>query len=584
MAGLKINVTYGASVTALQSTNAALYAQYTNAIQTAVNYFQSAIVTPITVTITFGWGEAGGTPITAGTGGASSTFIFPTTYAQLLVQAKAALTTSPIQVAALASLPQTDPTSGAAFSIATAEAAALGFDTTGYTIGGGAGLSSTMNWAWTQNNIPAGASDAIGTLEHEISEVLGRSDSGGKDGQYSFLDMFRYTAANGLSTNPIGAQAGVRDQPFVGGYNANAPSYFSYNGTTNTLVYETPENVAGGSDVGDWSPAVPSDSFGDANTTATPDLVSPTDLATMNVLGYTLTGSALPANLGGAGKSGILMTNNATGALVLVGSKTDLTASYQQIGGIGTEWQIAGYGDFLGDGADGFLMYDTKSGAIVVGEDDNGTAQYIQVGAVGSEWSFVGAGQFAGQATSDFLLRNNNGTLVVGAVTGGAAAYTAIGGIGSDWSINGTGDLLGDGQTGFLMEQTNGTLVVGEDVGGTAHYTAIGGIGPEWNILGTGDLLDDGQDDFLMRSSASGALVVGEVVGGAAQYTQVGGIGSEWEFLGIGDYDGASNAEFAMLDTHSGALVIGTVLSGSASYQQIGGVGVSDWTFHVPVG
>ncbi len=251
--------------------------------------------------------------------------------------------------------------------------------------------------------------------------------------------MFRYTAQNGQSTNAIGAAAGARDQPFVQGYNAQAPSYFSYNGTTNTLLYETPANVATGSDVGDWSPAVPSDSFGDAPTNSSPDLVSPTDLATMNVLGYTLTGNALPANLGGNGTSGVLMTNNANGALVLVQSRSDDTATYQQIGGIGPQWQIAGYGDFLGDGADGFLMFDTKTGAIVVGEDNNGTAQYTTVGGVGSGVELGRrASQFAGQATSDFLLRNTNGTLAVGAITGGAAQYTAIGGIGSTWTIEGT--------------------------------------------------------------------------------------------------------------------------------------------------
>lgn len=585
MAGLKINVTLNPSVTALQTSNPQLYAQYTAAIQTAVNYFQSVITTPITVNISFGWGEVGGKPVTAL--GASSFSAINITYAQLLAAAKATLTTSPVQVAALATLPATDPTNGATFSVAIADATALGLNTDNTPASGAVGLSSSTTWAWTQNNIPPGASDAIGTIEHEISEVLGRSDEGGKNNAYTLLDLFRYTAANGLSTNPIGAQAGARDQPFVVGYNANAPSYFSYNGTTKTLLYETPENVAGGADVGDWAPSVPSDSFGDATTNATPDLVSPTDLAEMNVIGYTLTGNALPANLSGSGTSGILMTGKTSGALVLVqGAKGGgaPAATYQQIGGIGQEWQIAGYGDFLGDGADGFLMLDTQNGTIAVGEDDNGTAQYTQVGSVGPEWSLVGTGQFAGQATSDFLLLNTNGVLAVGAVSNGVAQYTAIGGIGSAWSIKGTGDLLGDGQTGFLLENTNGALAVGEDQNGTAQYTAIGGIGPEWQILGIGDLLDDGQDDFLMRNGNSGALVVGEVANGSAQYTQIGGVGPEWEFLGIGDYDGASNAEFAMVNTNTGALVIGTVLSGSTSYQQIGGVGLSDWTFHATAG
>ncbi len=76
--GLKINVTYEASAAALQTSNPGLYAQFTNAVQTAVNYFQSVIATPITVNISFGWGTVGGSPVTAL--GASSTFQYTTNY------------------------------------------------------------------------------------------------------------------------------------------------------------------------------------------------------------------------------------------------------------------------------------------------------------------------------------------------------------------------------------------------------------------------------------------------------------------------------------------------------------------------
>jgi hypothetical protein len=283
MASFKINVSYDSSVTALRTGNPTLYAQFTSAVQTAVQYFQNVITTPTTVNINFGWGEVGGSPISSGVG-ASSTFQYATTYAALYNAAKATETTSAVQLAAVASLPTTDPTSGATFSIATAEAAALGFNTQGFTIGGSAGLNSSSAFSWTQTSVATNTTDAIGTLEHEISEVLGRSDTGGKNNEYSLLDMFRYTAANGLSTNPLGAAVGPRDQPFVTGYNGNAPSYFSYNGSTTTLLYETPANVAGGADVADWAPSVSRDAFGDGPNGAA-DLVSGTDLQEMNVLG-----------------------------------------------------------------------------------------------------------------------------------------------------------------------------------------------------------------------------------------------------------------------------------------------------------
>lgn len=592
--GLKINVILDPTVTALQTANPPLYAQYTAAIQTAVNYFQSVITNNLTVNITFGWGVNGGTKVDSL--GASGFSAINATYAQVLAAAQATFTTSPVQRTALATLPATDPTGGAAFSVAIADANVLGLSTS--TASGTVGLSTTTTWAWTQSNIPAGSFDAIGTLEHEISEVLGRSDEGGKNNQYTLLDMFRYTAADGLSTDPFGAAAGARDQPFVAGYNANAPSYFSYDGKAVTLLYETPDRTVPptSADVGDWAPSVPADSFGDAATNATPDLVSPTDLAEMNVLGYTLTANALPANYGGTGVTGTLMVSPKTGALVLAQVKGDPALTYQQIGGLGPEWSLYGAGDLLGDGNDGFLLENT-GGALVVGEDLAGAAQYTAIGGVGSTWSIVGTGQYTGTGQDDFMMRNTaNGVLVVGAVTDGTAQYTAVGDIGPEWTIEGTGDYLGDAQSSILMENNSGTLVVGEDDGeelgdgqgsgptddgNTMNYTLIGGLGPEWTIVATGNLLDHGQDDFLMRDTSNGVLAVGEVVNGTAQYTAVGDIGSEWSFLGVGDYDGASNGEFLMVNQNTGELDVGTILNNTASYEEVGQVGTHDWNFAV---
>jgi len=103
-----------------------------------------------------------------------------------------------------------------------------------------------------------------------------------------------------------GSAAGARDEPFVAGYNMNAYSYFSYNGTTVALPYDTPTRVAEGEDLADWN-SVPGDSYDGASEQGVANLVSSTDLEEMNVLGYdlvptsglaildTTTGQPLPA-------------------------------------------------------------------------------------------------------------------------------------------------------------------------------------------------------------------------------------------------------------------------------------------------
>jgi hypothetical protein len=286
-AGLVIDVTYDNSVASLATTDPATFAAYEAAVQTAVQYYESVITNPITVTIAFGWGETMGTPIIAGAVGESIAYEDLTNYGSLYTALTAADTTSAVQAAAAASLPAADPTGGATFEVTTAEANLLGLYPANQYVGGFVGLDSTAAWSWSQGSVASNTEDAVGTLEHEISEVLGRADLAGSKGYYTPLDLFRYTAADGGATAAPGSAAGVRDEPFVAGYSANANSYFSYDGKTVTLPYETPSDVANGADVADWAPSVSNDSYADD----APDganVVSATDLTEMNVLGYDL--------------------------------------------------------------------------------------------------------------------------------------------------------------------------------------------------------------------------------------------------------------------------------------------------------
>ena len=292
---MQINVTYDTSVTSLPAT---LQADYESAVQTAVQFYENLITNPITINITFGWGEVNGSPITSNIGESSVNSGYTYTYQQLYNAVHATDTTSAVQIAAAAALPQTDPTGGATFMVFSAEAKALGLTGPSTATDGYVGLNSSDTYSWSQTNIASGSYDAVSILEHEISEVMGRSDNVAPSSDYTLLDMYRYTAADGLATDAPGAAAGALDQPFVSGYNANAYSYFSYNGTTVTLPYDTPAQVAAGQDIADWTNTVIGDSFGDGFS-GTEGQVSATDLQDMNVLGYTLAASSAPPVISG---------------------------------------------------------------------------------------------------------------------------------------------------------------------------------------------------------------------------------------------------------------------------------------------
>ena len=62
---LIIDPSYNSSVTNLDNPSSAaydptLYAEFTAAVQTAIQFFENAITNPITVKINFGWGEVAG--------------------------------------------------------------------------------------------------------------------------------------------------------------------------------------------------------------------------------------------------------------------------------------------------------------------------------------------------------------------------------------------------------------------------------------------------------------------------------------------------------------------------------------------
>jgi len=290
--GLVINASYDTSVTNLAATDPTLEADIEGAVQTAIQYYEGEITNSITVNINFGWGEYAGTTVTGLS--TNKTTIFHYNYNTIYTALENTDTTSAVQQTAFATLPATDPTGGATVAVSTADGKALGLNLFFTGTDGSIGLNSSDSYTWTGGTIAAGTYDAVGALEHEISEVLGRISTVGAGNTYLPLDFFRYTAADGRANDAPGSAAGVRDEPFVSGYNSSTQAYFSYNGTTVTNAFDTPADVAAGADPGDWSPTVANDSFGYASTGASLP-VTATDLSVMNVLGYDLAAACFAA-------------------------------------------------------------------------------------------------------------------------------------------------------------------------------------------------------------------------------------------------------------------------------------------------
>ncbi len=274
--GLKIDVSYDSSV-------ADAPAGFKTTVAAAVSYLESLISTPITITIDVGYGEVGGAMM-SGSLGESTTTGIDASY-QTLRNALLARTATSDEIAAAASLPSSDPTGGGTFYLSYAEAEALDLSSgpgAGAAVGA-IGLSISLPFTYgTTNAVTPDTTHAFGVVEHEITEVMGRTDDLGAGGDYTPLDLFRYTSPGERDLTP-------------------AAGYFSVNGTDLLALFNDPSNLG---DAGDWASSVTNDSFDAFSLQGAVNPVTATDLKVLDVIGYTPTVSCFAAGTRSASPCG----------------------------------------------------------------------------------------------------------------------------------------------------------------------------------------------------------------------------------------------------------------------------------------
>ena len=140
------------------------------------------------------------------------------------------------------------------------------------------GLNSSLTWNWTQQVISGSQQhDAVGAIEHEVSEIMGRVGYLGDanafrppiSNDYGPMDLYRFSAANTPDTKP-------------------GPGYYSLDNGKTTYGSNTTtsfNNPANGGDAADWDPSIVGDSFGD-NYSGVGSIVTGTDLGILQALGW----------------------------------------------------------------------------------------------------------------------------------------------------------------------------------------------------------------------------------------------------------------------------------------------------------
>lgn len=187
-----------------------------------------------------------------------------------------------------------------------------------------------------------------------------------------------------------------------------------------------------------------------------------------------------------------------------------------------TDWYIAGTADFNGDkltdilwrnfdgevtnwlsSPDPTTIVDVPGATFV----DNWANAHFDTPA---DWNVAGLGDFDGDGHADILWRDDQGHLTdwLGQANGGFSdnSSNASVAVPLDWQVVGTGDFNGDGLTDILWRHDDGTLVnwLGQANGGFAENwdNSIVLVPTSWQIAGTGDYNGDHRDDILWRNES----------------------------------------------------------------------------------
>ena len=265
-----------------------------------------------------------------------------------------------------------------------------------------------------------------------------------------------------------------------------------------------------------------------------------------------------------------------------------------------SSWQIVGTGDFNGDGISDILWRNSSgyvsdwlgnpNGSFTPNGDNAGSA------AANTSWQVAGTGDFNGDGLSDILWRNSSGYLTewLGTSTGGFTdngSAAANGAADNSWQIVGTGDFNGDGMTDILWRNASGYLTewLGTSTGAFVSNQANAGNGSadtSWQVVGTGDFNADGMTDILWRN-ASGYLTewLGTPNGGFtdnAANAATGAADNSWQIAQIGDFNGDGRSDILWRNS-SGYTTewLGTSTGAFTDNAAIAATGAADNSWHV---
>jgi hypothetical protein len=257
-------------------------------------------------------------------------------------------------------------------------------------------------------------------------------------------------------------------------------------------------------------------------------------------------------------------------------------------------WQVVGRGDFDGDGNADILWRHGGTGENYIypmnGTEILPTEGYIRTVA-DQDWQIAGVGDFDGDGRDDVLWRNaSTGENYIYLMNGleilpGEGHIRTVTDL--NWQIAGVGDFDGDGKADILWRDS----ATGENyiypMSGTEILASEGYVRTvadlNWDVAGAGDFDGDGKTDILWHNSSTGENYVypmnGTQILASEGYTRTVA-SQDWQVADVGDYDGDGRADILWRNTSTGENYIWpmdglTILSGEGYIHTVSDL---DWT------